>query len=69
MNWQPIDSAPDSRTLLVWHKQYGAVTAHILAGDLWGVYTPGVPMLFQKHLVPVPTHWMERPEAPQEPKT
>ena len=62
--WKPIETAPATRTLLVWHRDYGAVTAHILAGDLWGVYTPGVPMLFQKHLTPAPTHWMHRPEAP-----
>lgn len=64
MEWQPIETAPATQTLLVWHREYGAVTAHLLAGGLWGVYTPGFPMLFQKHLKPAPTHWMQRPEAP-----
>ncbi len=64
MNWQPIETAPEDRTLLVWHKEYGAVTGHVLAGDIWGVYVPSAPMLFQPHLKPAPTHWMLRPEAP-----
>lgn len=66
MNWQPIETAPTTRTLLLWHAEYGAVTGHVLAGEIWGTYVPGVPMLFQPHLKPAPTHWMLRPEAPND---
>lgn len=65
--WMPISSAPTTQTILVWHKQYGAATAHVLVCDIWGAHTPGVPMLFQKHLTPTPTHWMPLPAPPQEP--
>lgn len=62
--WQSIDSAPKDRTLLLWHPSYGTpVAGHVLVGELWGVFAPGVPMLFQKHLEP-PTHWMPLPPPP-----
>jgi len=64
--WQPIETAPDSTTILVWHKEYGSVASHILVTGIWGVYTPGVAMMFQKHLTPKPTHWMPLPAPPKE---
>ena len=62
--WRPIETAPKDKPLLLWNPSYGyPVVGHILAGDLWGTFTPGVPMLFQKH-IEAPTHWMPLPSAP-----
>jgi hypothetical protein len=70
----PIATAPIKKNLLVWHSEYGAVTAHIseygvvtehvLVSDICGVHMQHVPLLFQKHLKPAPTHWMPLLEAP-----
>lgn len=65
MEWQPIETAPKDKTLLLWRSSYGLpVAGHILAGDLWGAFVPGVPMLFQKH-IEEPTHWMPLPDPPK----
>ena len=65
MNWQPIDTAPKDTTLLLWNPCYGKpVTGHLITGDLWSAFAPGVPMLFQKHLEK-PTHWMPLPAPPK----
>jgi hypothetical protein len=64
--WQPIETAPKDKTILLWRSTYGKpVAGHVLAGDLWGAFTPGVPMLFQKH-IETPTHWMPLPPPPAE---
>jgi hypothetical protein len=68
MSWQPIETAPNDKTLLLWHQTYGnPVAGHFIVGDIWTAFTPGIPMLFQKHLTP-PTHWMPLPPPPKEPQ-
>lgn len=62
--WQPIETAPEEAEVLVWHRKYGALTAHILPGGVWGLFMPDVPMMFHKHLTPEPTHWMPLPAPP-----
>lgn len=62
--WLPIETVPKDKTLLLWHPSYGTpVAGHLIASDLWAAFTPGVSMLFQKHLES-PTHWMPLPQPP-----
>jgi hypothetical protein len=63
--WRPIEEAPRDQTLLVWHSSYSRpAVGHVLAGDLWGCFLPGTPLLFQPHLDPAPTHWQPLPPPP-----
>ena len=70
MSWQPIETAPKNKVVLLWHTVYQSpVAGHCIVGDLWAVFAPGVPMLFQSHLVDNPTHWMPLPGPPEGSKT
>lgn len=65
MEWQPIETAPTNKTILLWNPSYGTpVTGHVLVEGFWGVFVPGTPMLFQPQLSIAPTKWMPLPPPP-----
>lgn len=46
--WQPIETAPRDKTIIVWHPHYRRpVTGHVLAGDIWGPMLPGFRCCFR----------------------
>lgn len=64
MNWQPIETAPKDRWILIYgarEEPYNESHVSLVewdGGGWWGQY--GEPVLTD-----VPTHWMELPEPPK----
>lgn len=60
--WQPIETAPRDRWILVWRQDSDVRdAAWVRFGDLKGCWTEGTGGM----LLPEPTHWLPLPEPPQ----
>lgn len=64
-DWQPIETAPDNRDVLLAFGATGipyAVAGRFHNGDEWGWSSALLPNDWLEHR---PTHWMPLPEAPE----
>lgn len=61
MSWQPIETAPKDKTVLLFDGDRHAIGT--FACGRWLQFVSGVPMLFQPELTWAPTHWMCLPGA------
>lgn len=65
-NWQPIETAPEDKLILVYGDHVGWALAHKLLGvdKSLTMYIAGQPMLLQPLLKWHPTHWMPLSNPP-----
>lgn len=57
MEWQPIETAPSMKYLLLWDGYRIYIGCfHTFNGGKW---------VYMGNLLPVPTHWMAFPDAPK----